>query len=135
MWLATFAALSLAADTTEIGIPVTFEVLDVEGAPIPTAVIRHPKEQDRHRVNVETGRAVVSALYLPDGTEVLFTKGLELEFEISAPGFQNVHLTYLVRKRRNLVPVELEKLDVQSLVGGEEDEDPVIQFGRDKPID
>ena len=59
---------------------------------------------------------------------------MELEFEISAPGFKNARIRYIVRKRRNLVSVVLEKMDLDALM--EDDEaDPVIQFGRDKPID
>ncbi len=117
-----------------VGIPVTVIVTDVAGAPISTAVVRHPDEQDRHRVNVTDGHTDISVLYLPDGSELVFTKGMEVEFEVSAPGYQNAHVKYLVRKRRNVVPVTLEKMDLSEQVG-EGDEDPAIQFGRDKPID
>ncbi len=125
---------STATAADEQGIPVTVQVLDLEGQPIPTAVVRHPEEADRHRVNTETGTTDISILYLPDGTERIIEKGMELEFEISAPGYTNTRITYFVRKRRNTVQVVLQKMDLDALM--EDDEaDPVIQFGRDKPID
>lgn len=132
--LAAAVALSspaLAKD--DDGIPVTVEVLDTEGKPISTAVVRHPDEADRHRVNTETGRWSAAVLYLPNGDEIIFKKGMELEFEVSAPGYKNARVKYFVRKRKNLVPVVLEKMDFKLEV--DDEDDPVIQFGRDKPID
>ncbi len=123
---------SFAAD--DEGIPVTVEVLDIEGNPVQTAVVRHPKEADRHKVNTATGTTEITRLYLPDGSELVFDKGMELEFEISAPGYKNARVKYYVRKRRNLVSVILEKMDLDALLEEDED-DPVIQFGRDKPRD
>lgn len=135
-----FSTLALAAAlyvpsalAEEIGIPVTVQVSDPSGVPIPTAVVRHPDEADRHRVNTETGQWKANVLYLPDGSELVFEKGMELEFEVSAPGYQNVRVKYFVRKRKNLVPVTLTKMEMT--LEDDELEDPVIQFGRDKPID
>jgi hypothetical protein len=125
-------AFRVAMAEEAVGIKVTLVVTDVAGAPIPTAVVRHPAEQDRHRVNVTDGHTDIDTLYLPDGSKLEFTKGMEIEFEISAPGYRNAHVTYVVRKRRNVVPVTLEKMDLSETVT---DEDPEIQFGRDKPID
>jgi hypothetical protein len=127
-------AFTAPAMADDIGIPVTVQVTDTEGMPIATAVVRHPSEQDRHRVNTETGKWVARVLYLPNGDELVFEKGMELEFEISAPGYKNLRVTYFVRKRKNVVPVVLEKMDFD-LDSEEEIDDPVIQFGRDKPID
>lgn len=118
----------------EVGIPVTVQVVDTQGLPIPTAVVRHPNEESRHRVNTETGKWTDSVLYLPNGDELVFEKGMELEFEISAPGYQNARVKYFVRKRKNLVPVVLQEMELD-LVEDDEMDDPVIQFGRDKPID
>ena len=126
------ATPGFAAD--DEGIPVTVEVLDIEGNPVPTAVVRHPQEADRHKVNTATGTTEITRLYLPDGSELVFDKGMELEFEISAPGYKNARVKYYVRKRRNLVSVILEKMDLDALLEEDED-DPVIQFGRDKPRD
>ena len=132
MMTLTVAAPAMAED---VGIPVTVHVTDREGNPVPTAVVRHPKEADRHRVNTETGKWVASVLYLPTGDELIFDKGMELEFEISAPGYKNAHVLYYVKRRKNVVPVILEKLDLDALIEDDEDDEPVIQFGRDKPID
>lgn len=127
------SAQAVAGDDS-IGIPVTVEVLDPEGLPIATAVVRHPDEADPHRVNTETGRWTAQILYMPNGDELVFEKGMELEFEVSAPGYKNARVKYFVRKRKNLVPVTLEKMNFE-LTSDDDVEDPVIQFGRDKPID
>lgn len=130
----TVAASGTALAQEEIGIPVTVQVLDTSGAPVPTAVIRHPDEESRHRVNVETGKWTDSVLYLPNGDELIFEKGMELQFEISAPGYENQRVSYFVKKRKNLVPIVLRKMELD-LTEEDDMEDPVIQFGRDKPID
>lgn len=122
---------ALAAE--DDGVPVTVEVRDVAGQPISTAVVRHPDERHPHPVNTETGRWTAPALYLPDGSEIIFAKGMELEFEVSAPGYKNARIKYFVRKRKNVVPVVLEPMDLE--IDAEDVDDPIIQFGRDKPID
>lgn len=115
------------------GIPLTVRVIDSTGNPIKTAVVRHPDEQDRHRVNTETGTWSGSVLYMPDGSELIFDKGMTIPFEVSAPGYMNYSFTYTMRKRKNEVDVMLEKMEVD--MTDEDPEDIVIQFGRDKPID
>ena len=139
---ALLAALSLAtvgsvavpsvAVAQEAGIPVEIRVLNMDGEPIPTAVVRHPEEQERHPVNTITGAYTTDVLFLPDGTEKLFVKGTELEFEISAPGYVTANVLHIVRKRRNVIAVTLEKMELNLL---DDLEEPVIQFGRDRPID
>jgi len=123
---------AFAGDEDE-GIPVKVIVVDEEGKPIQTAVVRHPREADRHRVNTFDGSWEASTLYLPDGSEIKFTKGMELELEISAPGYVNQHIKYLVRKRKNVFTVTLAKMVLENT--DDDADDPVIQFGRDKPID
>jgi len=126
---------SSAALADDVGIEVTVQVTDKEtGEPVKTAVVRHPAEQDRHRVNTETGKWKTSVLYLPNGDEIVFEKGMELEFEISAPGYQNERISYIVRKRKNVAVAYLTKMDFD-MESEDEMDDPVIQFGRDKPID
>ena len=115
------------------GIPLTVRVIDLTGNPIKTAVVRHPDEQDRHRVNTETGTWEGSVLYMPDGSELIFEKGMTIPFEVSAPGYVNRDFTYTMRKRKNEVDVVLEKMEID--MTDEDPEDIVIQFGRDKPID
>ena len=130
------AALLLASASAlaeDIGVPVTVIVMQPDGTPIPTAVVRHPSEAERHRVNTATGEWTESVLYMQDGSEFIFEKGLELELEISAPGYVNQKIRYIVRKRKNRIPVILQAMEMED----EEDDfdGPVIQFGRDKPID
>lgn len=118
----------------EEGIEVTVEVRDYDsGEVIPTAVVRHPDEAVRHRVNAKDGRWRERILYLADGSELIFTKGMSLTFEVSAPGYKNETATYVVRKRKNLVPVLLTKMEISL----EEDfaNEPTISFGRDRPLD
>jgi hypothetical protein len=125
-------AAAFAADD-EAGIPVKVFVIDEEEKPIATAVVRNPKEADRHRVNAFDWSWEAQELFLPDGTEIKFTKGMILELEISAPGYVNQHIQYTIRKRKNVFTVPLQKMQLDIEV--DEGDDPVIQFGRDKPID
>ncbi|MEN9787859.1 MAG: hypothetical protein RLZZ299_3123 [Pseudomonadota bacterium] len=121
------AADAHAKDTP--GVNVRVVVKDTEAKPIPTAVVRHPQEQDRHRVNAVDGSWEGNALYMPDGSELRFTAGMTLELEISAPGYVSQVCQYQVRKRKNVIEVKLDKLvmDTSTI------EEPVISFGRDEP--
>ena len=130
---AAVGAPSVAFADDDPGIPLTVRVLDQEGNPIKTAVVRHPDEQDRHRVNTELGTWTGSVLYMPDGSELIFDKGITIPFEVSAPGYQNFSFTYTMKKRKNEVDVVLQKMEID--MTDEDPEDIVIQFGRDKPID
>ena len=65
-------------DKGSVGTPVAVTVLDEAGEAIPTAVIRHPDEADRHRVNSVDGSWEEEVLYMPDGTELIFEPGLVL---------------------------------------------------------
>lgn len=104
-------------------------VKDEEGEPIPTAIVRHPEEAERHRVNAVEGSWEADVLYMPDGSELVFTPGMTLELEISAPGYVTQVIQYEVRRRNNKIPVTLKKLELES----EEIEEPMLQFGRDRP--
>ncbi len=111
------------------GVKVKVVVTNQAEEPISTAVIRHPDESDRHRVNAVDGSWEASVLYLPDGSELIFEPGLALRLEISAPGYMTQVIQYDIRKRNNKIPVQLNELELES----EEIEEPVIQFGRDRP--
>jgi hypothetical protein len=111
------------------GVPVTIQVLDVINAPIPTAFIRHPEEAESHRVNSITGEWTAPELYLPDGGELIFTPGMTVRFEVSAPGYMTQIIQYDIRKRRNKVEVIL----MEMAMDDEDIEEPLIQFGRDRP--
>jgi len=128
--LTLLLSLALAAPPDDDGtVPVTVVVSDLQDAPIPTAVVRHPNEMERHRVNSVDGSFEASVLYMPDGTELRFVPGLRLELEISAPGYMTQVLTYEVRRRRNVVRVALPAIPLDTT----EVEEPTIGFGRDNP--
>tara|TARA_B110000037_G_C16931816_1_gene428928 strand:+ start:18 stop:488 length:471 start_codon:yes stop_codon:yes gene_type:complete len=115
----------------EVGTIVQVTVEDSEGDPVPTAVIRHPEEADRHRVNTVTGVWEEEVLYLPDGTELIFEPGLLLYLEISAPRYVSQTIQYEVKRRRNRVVVTLEALEIEEAVI----DAPMMSFGRDRAID
>jgi len=117
------------------GTPVSVKVVDSAGNPIPSAVVRHPDEKERHRVNMATGVWTGDAVYLEDGTELLFEKKLELTFEVSAPGYQNKRFGYLVKKRKNIALVTLDKLELDVEVSDDDEIGPVIGFKHDNPRD
>ena len=104
-------------------------MLDDANKPLATAVIRHPEEDQRHPVNAVDGTWEASVLYLPDGSELVFEPGGRVRLEISAPGFVTQHVEYQVKKRKNSFAVNLKAIELDD----EEIEEPVIQFGRDRP--
>jgi hypothetical protein len=126
------AALSTpahAAKKEDAGVLVRVIVLDAERKPVSTAVVRHPQEADRHRVNSVDGSWEASVLYMPDGSELRFTPGMTLELEISAPGYTTQVFQYQVRKRKNVVEITLAKIEMDDTTI----EEPMISFGRDNP--
>lgn len=125
----SLTAPAIAADA--VGIPVKVIVTDIEGKPVTTAVIRQPQEADRHKVNTFDGSWQADVLYLPDGSELVFTKGSTLELEISAPGYLNSHVNYLIRGRKNVIPITLELMPPPSF----DDDEVIVPFGRDVPLD
>ncbi len=133
--LALFSFALVPADAlakkgeASVGTRVHVTVMDEAGEAIPTAVIRHPDEADRHRVNSVDGSWEEEVLYMPDGTELIFEPGLVLFLEISAPGYETQVIQYEVRKRKNFVEVKLVKLNFDD----EEIEEPMMSFGRDTP--
>ncbi|MCB9668369.1 MAG: hypothetical protein H6734_02745 [Alphaproteobacteria bacterium] len=132
--LAAGLALGAPAFAEDAGVPVTIEVRDAatDGV-VSTAVVRHPKEAERHRVNADNGRWTENVLYMADGSELLFEKGMVLTFEVSAPGYKNHETSLLVRKRRNLHIVHLEKMELT--LDEEFENEPGINFDRDVPLD
>ncbi|MEN0061873.1 MAG: hypothetical protein AAGA48_06950 [Myxococcota bacterium] len=115
------------------GIPVTVRVVDENRNPISTAVVRHPEEKDRHRVNAKTGEWTDRVLYLPDGRELFFVKGLRLDLEVSAPGYRTERVVYEVRKRRNVFEVPLEALKIDA--SQDTVEDVEVLMPRPRPLD
>ena len=125
-------APALAAGPDE-GLQLAVTVLNSDGEPIPTATIRHPEEQDRHRVNAVTGTWEESELYMLDGSEFPFARGTLINLEISAPGYVNQPVSYKMRRWRNKLVVQLDEL----VVADDDilEDSPMIQFARDRPID
>lgn len=124
-------ALGLACGPKGAGVPVNVQVLDDVEAPVPTAVIRHPEEADRHRVNSVDGTWEDEVLYMPDGSELVFKPGEVLVLEISAPGYETQVIQYQIRRRKNNLKVHL----VRHQFDDEEIEEPMMSFGRDTPRD
>lgn len=119
-----------AAKKEESGVEVKVYVVDADKKAIPTGVVRHPDEADRHRVNFQDGSWKASSLYMPDGSELRFTPGMDLTLEVSAPGYQTEVVIYQVRKTRNVVEVALQLIPESSEGTIEE---PIITFKQDKP--
>ena len=126
-----FVGCATTPQGTGVGTRIQVRVLSENGEPIPTAVIRHPDEEERHRVNSVTGTWEEEVLYMPDGSELIFTPGLLLYLEISAPNYESQVVQYQVRRRRNSLSVTLKRLEMQEVTIDE----PMMSFGRDKPID
>jgi hypothetical protein len=129
---ALFAGSPVVAFAADDEVSVSVRVLDPDGQPIPTAVVRNPEERDRHRVNTETGEWGDTRLYLPDGTEVPFQRKTTVKFEISAPGYQNAIVEYFVKRKKNVIEV---RLALQPVTPVEEEEEFNIGFGRDRPVE
>jgi hypothetical protein len=129
VWALAGPALAADKDAKKEGVPVKVVVEDTEGRPIATAVVRHPQEADRHRVNSVDGSWEASVLYLPDGSELPFVPRSKIELEISAPGYVTQVLSYEVRRRHNVVEIKLPALQLDDSTV----EEPAISFGRDEP--
>ena len=110
------------------GVPLKVFVLDQAGEPIPTAVVRHPDEADRKRVNAATGHWEGSVLYMEDGSELIFQPNMTIQLEVSAPGYLTKVISYDIKKRRNQFSVALDQLNLKA----DEFDEPIIQFGHDK---
>ena len=113
------------------GVVVNVKVLDKEDSkPVATAQVRHPKEDLHHRVNEVTGVWYASEVLLPDGTQLHFTPGSALELEISAPGYVTQHVRYDVKRWKNKIEIELQKMDITTDI-----EIPLTPFDREEQRD
>ena len=124
-----FSCATLGRRDPGEGVTVSVTVLDEGGQPIPTAVIRHPEEADPHRVNSLNGEWYSSELYLPGGGVLVFTPGMHLELEVSAPGYMTRRIGYDIVRRKNEFPVVLHEL----VVDDSDILEPTLEFGRDRP--
>lgn len=104
-------ALAGAIDVDRFeGYPVTMQVLDAEGQPIPRAYIRHADEGILHPVNQTTGEWRAEGLYLPDGSVARFHQGDVIRFTVGAPGYLGREVRYHVKGMKHTVPVVLDPL-------------------------
>ena len=110
---------------------LSVQVVDQAGKPIPTAVVRHPAEKSRHSVDHVTGTWRESVLYLADGEELRLQPGMNLQLEVSAPGYQLAKTHYTLRNRKNNIVVGLVPVALPS----PEEDDIAVDFGRDIPLD
>ena len=113
-WLAaSMAGPSAPAEAAEPEISLTIRVTDAQtDAPLSTAVIQHPREPDRHHVNTDSGEWATGVLYMRDGSELPFVKGMVVALEISAPGYAPKRVDHTLRRKRNTLAIALDKLPV-----------------------
>ena len=93
-------------------------------------MVTTPKRPTDTASNALTGEVPLSVLYLPDGGKLIFKAGTTVTFEVSAPGFMTQIIQYDIRKRKNRLEVLLTRY-----IEEDEIEEPLIQFGRDRPRD
>ncbi|MFT7519304.1 MAG: hypothetical protein ACI9MC_001444 [Kiritimatiellia bacterium] len=98
--------------------------------PVPFARVREATEKSMHPVNRENGQFATTALYPDYSGEVPLRRGMELVLEVTAAGYEPAKITYLMRARKNKIVVQLQKMEIQPVIGPE----PIFQFARDRPI-
>ena len=105
---------------------VTIEVKDASGVPIDSAWVRLPGTEGRRNVEPLSGIWEASMLYTYEGAPVIFTKGMELNLTVSAPGFVSQNINYTVAPRRNLVSIVLEPMEEREIVEEPDDESSLM---------
>ena len=110
------------------GIEIEITVLDAETSePIPTAVIKHAHASQPSRVNSVTGSWKDTESIDSAGEIHMFLPGNSEEFSISASGYMTQVAKYDVRRRNNVIKVQLEKMEIIAPAL----DDTIIPFGRD----
>ena len=110
------------------GIEIEITVLDAEtNEPIPTAVIKHAHASQPSRVNSVTGSWKDTESIDSAGEIHMFLPGNSEEFSISASGYMTQVAKYDVRRRNNVIEVQLEKMEIIAPAL----DDTIIPFGRD----
>ena len=110
------------------GIEIEITVLDSETSePIPTAVIKHAHASQPSRVNSVTGSWKDTESIDSAGEIHMFLPGNTEEFSISASGYMTQVAKYDVRRRNNVIEVQLEKMEIIAPAL----DDTIIPFGRD----
>ena len=121
--LLALASPALATDKPQI---VTIQVSDTGGDPIETAWVRLPGTEGRRNVEPLSGIWEASMLYTYDGDPVIFTKGMDLNLTVSAPGYVSQNIAYKVVARRNLVSIVLEEMEKRDIVEDPNDESALM---------
>ena len=110
------------------GVEIEITVLDAETSePIPTAVIKHIHASQPSRVNSVTGSWKDTESIDSAGEIHMFLPGNSEEFSISASGYMTQVAKYDVRRRNNVIEVQLEKMEIIAPAL----DDTIIPFGRD----
>ena len=89
---------------------LTVVVADSEGQPVSNAWVRVPGAERERRVEPETGIWAAAWVTDTDGQPRIFTKGMELELTVTAPGYRPQRVRYRIRSRQNTIRVMLEPL-------------------------
>jgi hypothetical protein len=114
------------------GIPLVITVLDaVTGRPIPFATVRETQEKTLKMVERATGRIVLTRLEPSYNDAVPLTKGMELTLEVTAAAYEPLTVDWRMKKRNNKLIVTMKPMKIPANIGS----DPIIQFGRDRPLD
>jgi hypothetical protein len=89
---------------------LTVEVIGVDGAPIPAAVVRFPAEgREAHRVNHVDATWTGQALYTVDGAQP-FAIGDTVTVTVDSPGYWTRQVPAHLKRRNNRVSVVLEAM-------------------------
>lgn len=114
---------------------VSVMVVDVDGNPLPNAMVRVPETEGRRDVTPDTGVWEADMLYKLDGSEFFFSKGTVLDFTITAPGYEAATVAWTVRGRKNGIRVVLAPLPADAKPTTEDDELMIQWFKRTTPVD
>lgn len=110
------------------GVEIEIIVLDAEtNTPIPTAVVKHSHASQPSRVNSVTGSWKDTESIDSAGEIHMFLPGNGEEFSISASGYMTQVAKYDVRRRNNVIEIQLEKMEIIAPAL----DDTIIPFGRD----
>jgi hypothetical protein len=114
------------------GIPLVITVVDAQTRrPIPFATVRDTQEKALKMVDRKTGQIVMTRLEPSYNDMVPLTKGMELTIEVTAAAYEPKQIAYRMRRRGNKLIVPLDVMKIPPNIGS----DPIMQFGRDRPLD
>lgn len=114
------------------GIPLVITIVDAQsGKPIPFATIRETQEKTLKMVDRATGQLALTRLEPTYNDMVPLEKGMTLTIEVTAAAYEPRQVEYTMRRRRNRLLIPLSPMKIAPNIGSE----PVLQFGRDRPLD